>query len=95
MTSSVIRSNSVGDSCLGVDSAMRYAVAPRVSALPEHCNSLCHYAAIAHKTEVFAERSGIPLNPRIHHVTHRPKNLTRIQSPATKALFRSEKSVLR
>ena len=31
----------------------------------------------------------------LEQVTHRPKNLVRIQSPATSALFRSEKSVLR
>lgn len=67
-----------------------------ISALPEHCNGLCHCAAIAHKVEVRStQRSRVSLNPRIHHVTHRPKNLTRSQSPATKARFRSEKSVLR
>lgn len=80
-------------SCLGANSAMPLT---SVSALPAHCNSLCHCAAIAHKVEVQStQRSRIPLNPRIHDVTHRPKNLTRSQSPATKARFRSEKSVLR
>ena len=90
MINSVIRSNSVGGSCLGV-CRQCYAAHRQSTAI-----ALCRHAAIALEAESSPPKEvGFQLNPGIHHVTHRPKNLTRIQSPATKARFRSEKSVLR
>lgn len=54
---------------------------------------VCRYSG--HSGDIAVASPGLKEKTVLKQITHRPKNLVRIQSPATSALFRSEKSVLR